>query len=71
MGYVCATQGCGEDFPNKKLIAEHLVEKHGSVFLEGDADLIRLSQAHAVKLDTAGNGKGQQAKKAMSDAGVL
>ena len=70
MGYVCATCG-GKDFPNKKLLAEHLVEEHGSVFLEGDADLIRFSQAHAEKLNTAGNGKGQQAKKAMVDAGVL
>lgn len=69
MGYVCANDG--KDFPNKKLLAEHMVEEHSSPFIEGDTDLIKFSQDHARKLNTAGNGKGQQSMKAMVDAGVL
>lgn len=43
MGYKCAS--CGVDFPNKKLIVEHMINVHNSPFVEGDSTMVELSKS--------------------------
>jgi len=45
MGYKCSQ--CGIDFPNKKGIVDHMADVHGSVFLEGDPQMVAWGKERA------------------------
>jgi hypothetical protein len=60
MGYKCAQ--CGVDFGNKKQIVEHMIDVHGSPFIEGDEGMVKYSLAYANKKNH------QTAMKAIADS---
>jgi len=47
MAYTCAN--CGTDNESPRALAQHMLEKHDSPFLEGDERLIALSAAEVNK----------------------